>query len=198
VVLVSGRNADKPENQQSRENYLYAYITAEQEINLSKLREYLTRQIPGYMIPDYFIQMEKLPLTTSGKIDRKVLRELRPGSARPKLEETYAAPGTNIEKIVANTWKEVLKLEKIGIHDNFFELGGNSLDIIKVNTKLKKAIGKDIRIITMFEFSTIASLSQYLQEETGERLINKKADQYEAKNINRDQLRRKRNRIRGV
>jgi amino acid adenylation domain-containing protein len=149
------------------EKHLCAYFVANpgQTLTVSQLREYLLQQVPGYMIPSFFVPMDAIPLTTSGKVDRKALPV--PDRSRSRPESTYVAPKNSMEKSIAAIWKEVLKAEKIGVDDNFFDLGGDSLDIIQVSGKLKEAFSRDIPVVTIFTYPTIASLAQNLKSQTG-------------------------------
>jgi fengycin family lipopeptide synthetase D len=147
------------------DNYLAAYIVLvfpgkEKTFDVDQLRDYLARQLPHYMIPSYFIFLENIPLTPNGKINRRALPD--PGQSRPQLSTNYAAPKSDQEKTVAQLWRGVLNVDKIGIYDNFFDLGGNSLKLIQLIEKLKEALGKDIPVITIFRYPTIESLLQYL------------------------------------
>src|SRR5262249_45295731 len=90
-----------------------------------QLRDRLKARLPEYMVPSAFVLLEALPLTPSGKVDRKALPA--PDNARPELEEAYVAPRTPVERGLADLWAEVLGLERVGVHDNFFELGVHSL-----------------------------------------------------------------------
>jgi polyketide synthase PksJ len=154
-----------PKETESSATYLCAFIAAEKELDVTELREFLSRELPDYMIPTSFVQLDRMPLTQSGKIDRKALSQL--DQEPKKLNVTYVAPQTSMERITANTWKEVLHLEEVGINDNFFDLGGNSFDIIKVNNKLRERLKRDIPMVKMFEFPTIGALANYLhQQET--------------------------------
>jgi acyl carrier protein len=114
------------------------------------------------MIPARFIQVESIPLTANGKVDKKALDS---HTTQLQTGVEYAAPENEDEKKVAGIWAEVLKLEKVGIHDNFFELGGNSLKLIQVNTRLIEIFAKDIPIINMFRYPTIRTLTGYLNRE---------------------------------
>jgi amino acid adenylation domain-containing protein len=155
-----------PKETGSSATYLCTFITAEKEMDVKELREFLSRELPDYMIPTSFVQMDKMPLTQSGKIDRKALSQL--DQEPKKLNVTYVAPQSDMERIAADTWKEVLHLEEIGINDNFFDLGGNSFDIIKINNKLRERLNREIPMVKMFEFPTIGALANYLhQQETG-------------------------------
>jgi len=141
-------------------NYLCAFLKAEKEMKVSELRNFLSRELPDYMIPLHFIQLEKIPLTPTGKVDRKSLSVLEIDPL--KSSSIYVESRTDLEKIIAGVWKEVLNLEKVGVHDNIFEIGGNSFDIIKINTKLSGILQKNIPIVKLFEYPTIETLAGYL------------------------------------
>ena len=113
------------------------------------------------MIPAHFSLLEKLPLTANGKIDRKALDSIKAGM---KERAAHAAPRSEIEKKIADIWKDVLRLDDVGIFDNFFDLGGNSLNIITVNNKIKTAFEKDIPLVKLFTYPTIHSLANYLNQ----------------------------------
>jgi amino acid adenylation domain-containing protein len=130
--------------------------------SITGLREYLSNQLPYYMIPSYFRKIEKVPITPAGKIDRPALI-----AASLQLESAveYINPETDAEKIIARTWREVLELDKVGVNDNFFERGGNSLSIIRINSRLKEEFKKDIPATAIFRYPTIEALAQYLGRE---------------------------------
>jgi len=180
---------------ESSAKHLCAYFVSGEDLTVSHLREYLSARIPGYMIPSFFIHLDKLPLTSNGKIDRKLLPN--PDSFRPKLKETYVAPETGLEKIIADTWQEVLKVDLAGIKDNFFELGGSSLDIIHVGNKLNEKINNEIPVVTLFTYPTISSLAGHLDSEgIAGTLLAEKADRSgnvkEGKNRVKQALQRRR------
>ena len=127
-----------------------------------KLRQYLSRTLPEYMIPSYFVPLEKIPLTPSGKVDRRALPGIR--GFRPDLDVEYKPAGSEIENLIEKIWKDILKLDRVGIYDKFFDLGGNSLKFIQVNERLKENVHADIPVISMFRFPTIASLAKYLED----------------------------------
>ncbi len=155
VISRQGKDGDK---------YLCAYLVAKNEVKAAELRKYLARKLPNYMIPSYFVQLEKIPLTSNGKIDKRSLASYDiDKKLAPDIE--YVLPGTELEKTIASIWKEVLQRDTVGIHDNIFDVGGNSLKIIHINSRLKEAFKKDIPVTTMFEYTTIHALAQYLQLE---------------------------------
>jgi tyrocidine synthetase-3 len=151
VVLVKeDRSADK---------YLYAYIVSTGEFEVLELKEYLYGYLPAYMIPAYFMQIERIPLTSSGKVNKPALPAIE-----FIRENDYVAPASGKEIMIADVWKEELKLEQVGIHDNFFEMGGNSIKIIQVSSKLKQLSGREIPVARLFQYPTIAALARYLEE----------------------------------
>jgi len=137
--------------------YLCAYIVSNQAVSSEDMREYLFAELPDYMVPRYFIFLEKMPLTSSGKIDRRRLPEpgkaLNPGSA-------YEAPANEIEEKVAAIWQEVLKIDKIGITDNFIELGGHSLLIMSIIARIHRSLKVELQLTDLFENPTIRELSR--------------------------------------
>ncbi|HLP61975.1 MAG TPA: amino acid adenylation domain-containing protein, partial [Candidatus Deferrimicrobium sp.] len=141
------------------DKYLCAYVVTGSAGEL-RLREYLARMLPGYMIPAYFIQLEKIPLTVNGKVDRKALPE-------PvfKTGMGYIAPQNEIEEILAGIWSGILGIEKetIGIDDNFFELGGHSLKATAVTSNIQKALEVNVPLTEVFKNPTIKELSKYIE-----------------------------------
>jgi hypothetical protein len=173
--------------------YLCAYLvlidkeTQAQDIDIPKLREFLSQSLPGYMIPSYFIPVEKIPLTANGKVHRKSLPSIDGISLPIHRKEDYAAPGTDLEKLIANIWKEVLKLEQVSIGDNFFDIGGNSLNILQVNQKLNEILEGTLPAMSMFRYSTIHSLAQFLEQQEMKMALKRKkrADTIEKSKRNR-------------
>ena len=112
------------------------------------------------MIPSLFVFLEALPLTPNGKIDRNALPA--PDGERPQLDQGFVEPRTEIEELIAQVWREILKLDKIGIHDNFFELGGHSLLATRVVARLHSNFNVDIALRKLFELPTVAGLAQHI------------------------------------
>ena len=143
---------------------LVAYIVPDggESLSISVLRQYLKEKLPEYMVPNAYLMLEKFPLTPNGKIDRKAL--LTPTGLRPELKSTYVAPQTEIDRTITAIWREVLRLEKIGINDNFFEVGGHSLLAIRVISRINKAFQVDLPLPSFFESPTIAGLWQLIEK----------------------------------
>jgi amino acid adenylation domain-containing protein/FkbM family methyltransferase len=131
-----------------------------------ELREYLQDRLPGYMVPTAYIELEKLPLTPNGKVDRKALLAWE-GDAY--TAHGYEEPTGEVETALAEIWAEVLKVERVGRRDNFFELGGHSLLVMRVVSRLRKAMDVEVTIGDMFAHPELASLA--------ERLINLQLEQ---------------------
>lgn len=146
--------------------YLCAYIVAKREISLRKLRGYLSKKLPDYMVPTYFVIMDRMPLISSGKLDKKALPKPQ---ANFQKSLNYVPPRSETETQLAELWSEVLEipLEKIGIYDSFFDLGGNSLTILKL---LSKAYSHqmNLTIQDMYMYQDISKLAQKISEERNE------------------------------
>jgi amino acid adenylation domain-containing protein/non-ribosomal peptide synthase protein (TIGR01720 family) len=136
---------------------LAAYVVTSQpapEVNV--LREHLKKKVPDYMVPAAFVLLEALPLTASGKVDRKALPV--PESQRPELTRRYIAPRTAAEKTLSAVWSKALRVEKVGIEDNFFELGGDSILSIQIISAARRE-GLKLTPKLLFANQTIASLA---------------------------------------
>ncbi|HEX8907525.1 MAG TPA: condensation domain-containing protein, partial [Longimicrobiaceae bacterium] len=134
------------------EKRLVAYVVGDADSD--GLRAFLRRTLPEYMVPAAFVAMERLPLTPSGKLDRKAL----PAPGYAGAEDRYVAPRTPVEAALAEIWGQVLRLERVGVNDSFFELGGDSILAIQVVSKARRA-GVEITPRQMFEYQTIAELA---------------------------------------
>jgi amino acid adenylation domain-containing protein len=124
------------------------------------LRQFLAKQLPDYMVPAFFTILAALPLTANGKVDRRALPA--PEAALTAAREAFVAPTNDLESAIAKVWKEVLKIERVGVNDNFFELGGHSLLLAQANLALQKVLKRDISMVDMFQYPTIASMAEYL------------------------------------
>src|SRR5215217_5109123 len=136
---------------------LVAYLVSESELSVSELREWLKQKLPEYMVPTGYVWLAELPLTANGKVDRAALPA--PEGTRPELADSYVAPRTAIEEVVAGIWSEVLKVERVGMHDNFFELGGHSLLAVQVVSRLQRNFEVEIPLRRLFESPSTAQLS---------------------------------------
>ena len=147
VVVIHGKDEYK--------KLICFYIEKNKEINIEKLKSSLKEKLPDYMIPIGFTKIDKIPLTPNGKIDRKKLENT---NIEISDRKKYVSPRTNIEKILARIWQEVLNIKKIGINDNFFELGGHSINSIQV---VSKAIDNNLyfNITDIIKYQTIKEIA---------------------------------------
>jgi amino acid adenylation domain-containing protein len=145
-----------PGNENQR--YLCAYFVSHRDWDTQQLKEYLSREVPGYMVPQHFVPLALLPLTATGKIDRDALPEPETGKGR-------IAPTNQTEETLLKIWAKVLmvKEEDIGMDDNFFQLGGHSLKITVIASEIHKAFDIKVPIDELFKRLTIKELAQYLQ-----------------------------------
>jgi acyl carrier protein len=125
-------------------------------IAAESLRQELRRTLPEYMVPAVIVALDALPLSPNGKIDRRALPA--PSGERPALTQTYTAPRTEREEMLAQIWAEVLRLDRVGIHDNFFDLGGASLAALEIMARLNEA-GISVDPTQIFNYQTVADLA---------------------------------------
>ncbi|RDV10381.1 non-ribosomal peptide synthetase, partial [Pontibacter diazotrophicus] len=141
---------------------LIGYVVAEDKFDRERIMRQLKERLPEYMVPSMVVELADIPLTTSGKVDKKALPEVEAGGL---LTSEYIAPRSQTEEKLVTIWQELLKLERVGVEDNFFELGGDSLLAIRLSTKIKHAFGvKDLQIVHLFKNPTIAQLANVLEE----------------------------------
>ncbi|TPG85648.1 amino acid adenylation domain-containing protein [Brevibacillus laterosporus] len=161
--------------------YLCAYIVLREGVTIKEIREFLSANVPDYMIPSHFVQLDRMPLTQNGKIDRKALPEPE-GNLMTGAE--YEAPRNAVEEILVGIWSELLSVESMGINDNFFELGGHSLKAAHLISKIHKHFQVEMPLKEFFQIPTIKGISQYIgkTEERGYEAIElvKENDYYEA------------------
>lgn len=154
AIVVAGE--DKEENP-----YLCAYITSEKEVDIGELREQLSKSLPEYMIPSYFITLKEIPFTPNGKVDRKALPE--PGETM-SIGTTYEAPMNEMERKLIELWKKTLAVKEIGTKDNFFHRGGHSLKAASLVSQMHKAFNVEVPLKVLFQLPTIKEMAAYLEK----------------------------------
>ncbi len=141
---------------------LVAYFTAPVDPPAAReLRDFLARRLPESMVPAAFVRLTVFPLTPNGKLDRKALPP--PGDAEA-AGEGFAAPSSPYEELLAGIWRQVLGIERVGIHESFFELGGHSLLATQVVSRVRGTLGVELPLRTLFERPTIAGLAGAVAE----------------------------------
>ena len=145
------------------EDYLAAYYVPEKAVKASELKKYLSQLLPGYMIPAYFIQLEKIPLTASGKVDQDAL----PSPGALTAADALTAPRDEVEKKLAAIWSEILVIEKgsIGIDADFFQMGGHSLNATRLVSRISKSFNIEFTLQHLFEKATIRAFARIIKKE---------------------------------
>ncbi len=156
VVVVRSDRSD------GSDRSLVAYLTGAPTLAHSELRAALGAELPDYMVPAAFVLLEKLPLTTSGKVDRRALPE--PERLRPELAEEYLAPRTPTEELLAGIWRELLPVDRVGALDDFFALGGHSLLAARLASRLRERLRLEVSAQVVFQSPTLAGLAGSLDE----------------------------------
>jgi len=160
VVMV---REDNPGNK-----YIVAYIVPESESEIApeivpQLKQHLKEKLAEYMVPSAFVILPQLPLTPSGKVNRRGLPA--PDIASFAGSNDFVPPRDRIEQQLAEIWSEILNLNPVGVKDNFFELGGHSLLAVKLMAKIQSGFGKQLPLATLFTNPTIADLGKIVREE---------------------------------
>lgn len=143
---------------------LVAYLILEsgQQLVDSDLRAFLRQRLPNYMVPDAFVVLEQLPLTSHGKVDRKTLVQQKKPLSEDTSLTTSILPQTRLEQDIARVWREVLGREQIGIHDNFFDIGGHSMLVIQVQAEMQVVAAIHLSLVDLFQYPTISALAEYI------------------------------------
>ena len=170
---------------------LVCYFVMEpgQHIDLKSLRQQLEERLPVYMVPGSYVRLDEMPLTPSGKLDKRSLPDPRNEASGP--QHSHVAPRTVTETAIARIWSELLQLDSVGVQDNFFEVGGHSLLMIQVHNRLREELGKDVSIIDLFARPTIAALASLLSEPAAS--IDAPAEDSAAREEGKHSARRRRN-----
>jgi amino acid adenylation domain-containing protein len=149
------------------ERRLVGYVVPEGRAALEAgaLRAFLADRLPAHMVPAAIVPLERLPLTTSGKVDRRSL----PAPGAPAGAEAFVAPRTSSEELVAGVWRALLDVEAVGRDHNFFDLGGHSLLLIAAQERLEQATGREVPLTELFRHPTVLALARYLDGDGDER-----------------------------
>jgi hypothetical protein len=162
--------------EEGRERQIEAYLVAHEgaELMSNELRAQLTEKLPEYMVPASFTVLTELPLTSSGKVDRRALLNVEGAKVAPTSQ--FVAPRTPVEEMLAEVWSEILSVTTIGVNHNFFELGGNSILATQVASRLRISLEIPLSLRSLFEARTIASLAVEIENLMTEE-INKLSDE---------------------
>ena len=151
---------DRPNEQR-----LIAYIVLRRKSKTAtqEFQQLLKKRLPDYMLPSEFVMLDKLPVTTSGKVDRNALPA--PDRSRRRPTDAPVAPRDELELQLTKTWEKVLRVQPIGRNDNFFELGGHSLLVVRLITQIEEILSTDLPFATLFQAPTVAQLAKILRDQ---------------------------------
>ncbi len=150
---------------------LVAYLRVERPAADDALRAHLRESLPEFMVPAHFVTMERFPLTPNAKVDRKQLPKPEDSGAKAASVE-YVAPESDLQRVIADVYKKVLGVPRVGLRDNFFELGGHSLLAVQAHRELRAAITAPVTVTDIFRFPTVLKLATHLddRDKAGEEL----------------------------
>ncbi|MDX6577744.1 MAG: hypothetical protein QOE96_3697 [Blastocatellia bacterium] len=154
VVVARKDNGDK---------HLAAYLVPQFGLtpSIDEIREFLKDKLPDHMVPSVFVVLESLPLSPSGKVDRRAL----PPANGADTTRIFAPPTDELELKLTKIWERVLGIRSIGVNDNFFELGGHSLLAVRLFAQIENAFGRNLPLATLFQAPTVKRLARMLREE---------------------------------
>lgn len=158
------------------ENAIFAYFVAEKTIPVKDIRKELGITLPGYMIPSYIMQIDEIPVTFNGKLDKRALKEIEIVSDRE-----YVEPVTVLEKTLCHIFDEVLGREKTGLNENFFEVGGHSISALLLLNRIRMETKKKISMKDVFLYPTVEDLSKLLSDDNVNDCVEEKMPHAEVK-----------------
>lgn len=167
---VAAAAAWAAEDASGAERRLVAYLVPLEgagTLEAARLRRSLAARLPDYMLPSQFVILDRLPLTATGKIDRKALPP--PPPERPALEEGFVPAANEVERRLVQIWEEVLGISPVGVRDDYFDLGGDSLQAVELFAAMEKAFGIDLPLSTLLEERTIEGLARIVERQRGGR-----------------------------
>lgn len=135
----------------------YVVLQPDQALDLDAVRATLRTRLPEYMVPNQFVTLPALPLTPNGKVDRRALPAPAVADEPAAGFDDMQALMTPEQQRVAACWREVLRIERVGLHSNFFDLGGHSLLLVRLQVGLQRAFGRELPLIELFQHTTVAA-----------------------------------------
>ncbi len=168
-VVVAGTDAHG-------EARLVAYVIPKAgTIPIDEVREALRSKLPEYMVPGWFVVLEKFPLTPNGKVDRKALPAPEAQQSSTKRAD-FVAPTSGLEAQLATLWQEILGLDRVGVDDNFFDVGGHSLLVVRMHRRIGALVEKPVSLTDLYRFPTIRSFSEWAASDGANKLVESGAD----------------------
>jgi amino acid adenylation domain-containing protein len=172
----------RPEGE-SEDKRLVAYVVPKRgdTVTADGLRSALSKALPDYMVPSTFLVLEALPLTANGKVDRNALPKPQIDHIHPQPEQ----PQNELERTIADAWKEALGVDHIGLDCNFFDLGAHSMMLAEVHLELEQSLGRPISLVDFFQFPTVHALAAHLRGETRAAVVSNRAEKRLAARLRR-------------
>ncbi len=144
--------------------YLSAYMVPYEQLKSSEIREYLIDSLPDYMVPGHFVQLEEIPLTSNGKVDRKKLQSIEKSTV---VDAEYVPPRNQLEEELVEIWKNELQLEQVGITDNYFNIGGDSIKSVHLVNIINEKQQAELKIVDLYTNNTIEELAELIRQNKG-------------------------------
>jgi amino acid adenylation domain-containing protein len=166
VAIRKTKEEHNSSNFSSNEYLVGYYVSKVGSTDSSELRNWLRSHLPEYMIPTRFMELSELPLTPNLKVDRKKLPDVEVDASKP--ENTLLGPRNAIERQLLNIWRDILKVNAIGMDENFFELGGHSLLAARLMARIEQVTGKRLPLATLLQAPTVEALAAILREQNTE------------------------------
>ncbi len=162
-MLIAKQGVGNAGDSGVQDKRLVGYVVSCNGTSTRELRDHLKESLPAHMIPTRIVQVDSLPMTANGKLDVKALPD--PQSTRPALPQDFVAPRNSREQLIADIWKNLFRIDRIGVDDNFFDLGGDSLIGLQILNRVKQTTNQTIGFDSFFESPTVATLAKLVQED---------------------------------
>jgi len=158
---------------------LVAYVVLDDDVGVSEesifdtdqIKQFLRRMLPEYMIPSMIVVMNEMPLSPSGKVDKKALPA--PDLDRSLMKSVYVEPRNDIERELVQICEELLGVDQVGVHDNFFELGGHSLLATQFISRVRESLSVELELRQLFETPTVAQIAEAIETSEAEATVDR-------------------------
>ena len=161
---------------QIEDRRLIAYVVPKPgtKLEIADLRAALVATLPEYMVPSNFVFLDSFPLTANGKIDRNALPD--PATLEDEAGAAPELPRNELERMIAQAWKDALGVDHVGLNENFFDLGAHSLMVAEVQMQLQQLLGRELSLVDLFQFPTVTALANHLNGEEAAPRVSSRAE----------------------
>lgn len=153
----------------------YYISTNNEELPYEAIADFMKKKLPPYMVPSTFMKLKEFPLTQNGKIDRKSFPD--PFFKQNMTRSNIVKPKNEIERTIAEAWRKVLNINQVSVNDNFFEIGGHSLMMVKLHALLEQSLKKELSVVELFQYPTIASQAKFLSKGNNDEQVLKSTEE---------------------